>query len=472
MKRITFANIGLDGAMERAPQYTRGTVLLLTGILLSLSSLADWIVGHISLGVLYIMPMMSGALVLEPVGLAALALFCAFLRSRFDYPGAPVELVLRFTFASVSYFTCGLFIAALVRHRRAARDHLRRVQREQALRKAAEDHLRLLAEGSPAAILTIDNGGAVIAANRGAANLFAIPAGETLQGRAIRDYVPVLADAIRIGRLADGFRTSAQCTGRRANGDVFQADSWFSSYVAPEGPCLAAIVVDSSEEMRDREQHNLRQLLRAGRIATTAVAHEARNLSAAISLLCAHLADKHSLAGDEDLQAIRELAQGIERIAGQGLSGGLSDPASVRGISLRQVLERLRIVIEPEWSEIRARIEWDLPAFIPIVLADSQGLLQAFLNLARNSHRAVQNSAERSMSVRVIVESRRVSVRMEDSGPGIPSAVKLFQPFQHGAEGTGLGLYLSRAFVRSYGGELRYEPAAGRPGFVIDLEVA
>ena len=472
MKRITFANIGLNQRMESTPQWSRGAVILLTGVLLALSSLADWLAGHISLGVLYILPMMSGALVFEPLELAALALCCAGLRSRFDYPGSPVERLLRCTFASGSYFTCGLFIAVLVQHRRAAREHLSRVQREQALRKAAEDHLRLLAEGSPAAILTIDSAGTIIAANRGAANLFAIPAGETLEGRAIGNYVPVLADAVRLGRLADGFRTSAQCTGRRANGDVFQADSWFSSYVAPEGPCLAAIVVDSSEEMRDREQQSLRQLLRAGRIATTAVAHEARNLSAAISLLCAHLADQHGLAGDEDLQAIRELAQGIERIAAQDLSAGLSDPASVRGTSLRQVLERLRIVIEPEWTEIRARIEWDLPAFIPIVLADSQGLLQAFLNLARNSHRAVQDSADRWMSVGVTVESRRVSVRFEDSGPGIAAPDKLFQPFPQGAEGTGLGLYLSRAFVRSYGGELRYEPASGRPGFVIDLDVA
>jgi two-component system sensor kinase FixL len=46
---------------------------------------------------------------------------------------------------------------------------------------------------------------------------------------------------------------------------------------------------------------------------------------------------------------------------------------------------------------------------------------------------------------------------------------KLFQPFQKGAEATGLGLYLSRAFVRSFRGELRHEPAASGCSFVIDL---
>ncbi len=472
MKRITFADLGLDQWIDRGPQWSRTTVFLLTGLLLALSTLADWIVGHISLGVLYILPMMSAALVLEPLELAALALFCAFLRSRFDYPGSTVELTLRFAFASVSYFTCGLFVAALVQHRRVTREHLDRVQSEESLRKAAEDQLRLLAAGSPAAILTIDSGGTVLAANRGANVLFAVPQGETLEGRPIRDYVPVLSDALRLGPLVDGFRTHAQCTGRRANGEVFQADSWFSSYVAPEGLYLAAIVVDYSEEMRDREQQNLRQLLRAGRIATAAVAHEARNLSAGISLLCAHLGEKHDIGADKDLQSIRELAQGIERIAALDLSGGTGEAPSVRGTSLRQVLDRLRIVIEPEWSEIHATIRWDLPPFVPMVLADPHGLLQAFLNLARNSHRAVQGAGERWMSVRVTVENRRAAVRFQDSGPGVASPENLFQPFQHGAEGSGLGLYLSRAFVRSYGGELRYEPDSGRPGFVIDLEVA
>ncbi|HVV47444.1 MAG TPA: HAMP domain-containing sensor histidine kinase [Bryobacteraceae bacterium] len=470
MRPVTFTDLGFDRWIDRGLQWSRPTVFTLTGILLTVVATADWMVGHISLGILYIIPMMTGALILDPLELAALALFCAFLRACFDYPASAAERPLRFAFASVSYYTGALFIAAVMRHRRATHEHLERLEREQARRQAAEDQLRLLAAGSPAAILTIDSAGSVIAANRGAASLFAIPFGQTLEGRAIGEYVPVLSDAIRLGPLVDGFRTHAQCTGRRANGEVFQADTWFSSYEAPEGLCLAAIVVDSSEEMRDREQQNLRQLLRAGRIATTAMAHEVGNLSAAISLLCAHLGDRHGIGGDEDLQGIRHLAEGIERIAAQDLSGP-GDQASVRAISLRQVLDRLRIVIEPEWSEIHAAIRWDLPPSLPMVLADSHGLLQAFLNLARNSHRAVQSSKERWMSVRVTIENRRVSVRFEDSGPGIASPENLFQPFQHGAEGTGLGLYLSRAFVRSYGGELRYEPDPRRAGFVIDLDI-
>jgi len=472
MRRITFEDLGLDKLIDRRPERKRSAVLLLTAGLLVVASLADWVVGHISLGVLYMLPMMSGALFLEPLELALLALVCAFVRSRFDYPGTNIELGLRFVFAALSYFTCGLFVAALVRNRRMTSQHLARVQSEQALRKVAEDQLRLLVAGSPAAILTIDNRGLVAAANNAAESLFAIPSGEHLIGRSIDKHLSVLSDALKLGNIVDGFRTSAQCMGHRANGEVFQADTWFSSYVAPEGICLAAIVVDSSEEMRDREEQNFRRLLRASRIATTALAHESRNLSSAISLLCAHLGDKHGIAEDEDLTGIAGLARRIEQMAALELSNRRSDAGNVHVVSLREALDRLRIIIEPEWSEIHGEVYWEFPFVLPSVMADSHGLLQAFLNLAKNSHRAVRDKTHRWLSVRVTIEHQRALIVFEDSGPGIAAEERLFQPFQQGADGTGLGLYLSRAFVRSYGGDLRYEAKSGPPRFVVDLELA
>jgi signal transduction histidine kinase len=472
MRRITFEDLGLDKLIDRLPQRGKRGALLVTAGLLIAASLADWIAGHVSLGVLYMLPMMAGAVFLEPLELALLALGCAFLRSRFDYPGTTVELDLRFVFAAISYFTCGLFVAALIQTRRMTRRHLLRLQSEQALRKVAEDQLRLLVAGSPAAILTVDNSGFVIAANKAAESLFAIPSGERLVGRPIEEHLSVLSDALRHGNAVDGFRTSAQSMGHRANGEVFQADTWFSSYVGPEGLCLAAIVVDSSEEMRDREEQNLRRLLRAGRIATAAFAHECRNLSAAISMLCAHLGEKHGIAGDEDLTGIAGLAKGIEQMAALELSERRGDAGIVRDLSLRDVLNHLRIIIEPEWAEIHGEVYWEFPLTLPSVIADPHGLLQAFLNLAKNSHRAVQNEAHRWLSVCVTVDRQRALICFEDSGPGIAAWERLFQPFQQGADGTGLGLYLSRAFVRSYGGDLRYEPDADPPRFVVDLEIA
>jgi signal transduction histidine kinase len=71
--------------------------------------------------------------------------------------------------------------------------------------------------------------------------------------------------------------------------------------------------------------------------------------------------------------------------------------------------------------------------------------------------------------VSACVEGERVVVRVRDTGCGISNPERLFQPFQEGAEATGLGLYLSRALVRTFKGDLRYEP--GPPGccFALDL---
>jgi len=65
-----------------------------------------------------------------------------------------------------------------------------------------------------------------------------------------------------------------------------------------------------------------------------------------------------------------------------------------------------------------------------------------------------------------------VSIRFTDTGPGIPAGQKIFQPLQKGAHATGLGLYLSRAFMRSFQGDLRHD--AQHPGcsFVLELAIA
>jgi len=131
------------------------TILLWTASLVALSTVADWATGdNISLAALYILPMMLGAVVLRPVEVAIFAVFCSYLRSWFDVPGPPADLALRFVFAALAYFLSGLFVTALLRNQQQAVRHLEQIQMEQGLRHEAEEQLRVLAESSPAAILT------------------------------------------------------------------------------------------------------------------------------------------------------------------------------------------------------------------------------------------------------------------------------------------------------------------------------
>ena len=95
--------------------------------------------------------------------------------------------------------------------------------------------------------------------------------------------------------------------------------------------------------------------------------------------------------------------------------------------------------------------------------------MQVLLNLTKNSQRALDPVAGKMIDVSVTARPDGVSIRFTDNGPGIPPGQKIFQPLQKGADATGLGLYLSRAFMRSFRGELRHDPQQPGCSFVLEL---
>ncbi len=140
-------------------------------------------------------------------------------------------------------------------------------------------------------------------------------------------------------------------------------------------------------------------------------------------------------------------------------------------VSLKEVLDNLRIVIEANWCENLGVIHWNFAEPLPLVLADSHGLLQVLLSLAENSWRAVQESSTRELTIGVCADPHTASVEIRDSGPGVAAPNRLFEPFQSGAHGTGMGLFVARAALRSYGGDLRYEPQQNGAVFLIELQI-
>src|SRR5437660_10718371 len=105
-----------------------------------------------------------------------------------------------------------------MRNRQLAIEHLSKIREEQNLRREAEEQLKVLVESSPAAILTLDGQGVVLAANHAADKMFSIEEGQTLRGHAIGGYLPVLADALQLGSGAAGLLTAAKCQASRQNG--------------------------------------------------------------------------------------------------------------------------------------------------------------------------------------------------------------------------------------------------------------
>src|SRR5438132_6949987 len=98
--------------------------------MIALIATADWLIGtRASLGVLYILPMMSGAIVLAPIETVALALVCSSLKAWFDLPSPPLEKLLRFIFALLAYCGSGFIVIALMRNRQLVVEHLGKVRR-------------------------------------------------------------------------------------------------------------------------------------------------------------------------------------------------------------------------------------------------------------------------------------------------------------------------------------------------------
>src|SRR5262249_57418473 len=107
-----------------------------------------------------------------------------------------------------------------------------------------------------------------------------------------------------------------ECRGRTLDGEVFLAHVWFSTYQTTSGPRLAAIIFDASEDLRDRTEFNLRQILAGSKVLVGALCHEIRNVCGAIAIVHAKLARDHQMAANEDFGALGALVRGLEKMAG------------------------------------------------------------------------------------------------------------------------------------------------------------
>jgi len=205
-------------------------VLTISGVVVTIIALIDWLTKpYVSLGFLYLFPIMFAAAFLPRWLVAMLGVICAVLAEQFS--SLPQSTV-RLTFESLALVGCGLFVGELARNRR--------------LSIGSQTRLKALVETSPAAIVTVDSRGFIELANRAAHELLAPREGDLI-GTPIAAFLPELHHALR-WEEAPQFRASMQCRGHRGNGDTFTADVWFSTYSEGPAPKLAAIIADVSEE--------------------------------------------------------------------------------------------------------------------------------------------------------------------------------------------------------------------------------
>ena len=443
----------------------RARLIVVAGLLIAAIAGVDWATKpYISLGFLYLFPIMILGGFLSRTQLVGVALVCAVLQEAFS--NLPEnEAVIRLLFSSAGFVGTGLFISEMIRNRRITMRHVEELEGQIKLRQDAEEQLRSLIESSPAAIITIDSDGSVLLANEAAQHLLAL-GGQPLQGQEISSYLPALQTVLKT-QQPRVFRTTLQCTGKRSDGEVFLAGVWFSTYSTISGARLAAIIVDLSEDLRNREDLSLDYLLKNTRILMSAVAHEIRNLCGAVLVVHKNLSRIKELASNEDFKALANLIQSLERVSALELGSTASQNSEV--VELTSLLDEFRILIETAYHESKIEMLWHIQESLPLVWADRYGLIQVFLNLAKNSRRAMTSTGKKQLRIAAREEKGTVTIRFEDTGTGVAAPENLFRPFQRGAESSGLGLYVSRAIMRSFGGELSYEPRSQGCCFAVTL---
>jgi PAS domain S-box-containing protein len=443
----------------------RKRLLFAAAILIVVIAVIDWQTKpFISIGFLYLFPILLVAGFLPRWQITLVALVCAVLQELFsELPSN--EAVTRLLMASTGFVGTGLFVSEIIRNRQVTLEHLKEVETQIGLRKEVEEQLQVLVESSPVAIVTIDSSGVILLANEACQSLLA-PGSTPILGQPISEFLPALQAAVQTKRSRQ-FRTELRCRGKRKNGEAFLAAVWFSTYTTVRGPRLAAIIVDLSEDLRDREDLSLDHLLKNTTILMSAIAHEIRNLSGAVLVVHKNLSRLPGLQNNEDFRALGTLIEGLGKLSAMELRPSVDQ--HLDAIDLAGVLDELRVLLEPSYREAGIEVIWRLHDDLPLVTADRYGLAQVFLNLSLNSRRAMEAADKKQLTISSAVEADSVVIRFEDTGVGIPSPDGLFRPFQQGADASGLGLYVSRAILRSFGGELAFEPRTEGCCFAVSL---
>ena len=208
----------------------RTPVLLASvALILAIAAAEWWTSRHLSLGLLYLFPIMLSAGFLPRWAIVLQGVDCALLSEHLSNLD-PSHAHIRLGVEAVALCGCGLLAAETLRRPRLK----------------PEGGIHLVIDTGPVAMVTVDERGAIELANRAAVELLA-PRNQHLIGRPIAGFLPALHYALR---WEDGpqFRTSMQGRGHRDNGQSFRARVWFSGSRHGTVPKLAAIIVDIGEE--------------------------------------------------------------------------------------------------------------------------------------------------------------------------------------------------------------------------------
>ena len=164
---------------------------------------------------------------------------------------------------------------------------------------------------------------------------------------------------------------------------------------------------------------------------------------------------------------------------------GPNTPPKMAVVNVHQVLERVRRLLLAEGLG-NISLARDYDPSLPEISGDTEQLIQATLNVARNARQALVESATPNPAIRLRTRVQRrftlgavqhllvARIDIEDNGPGIDEQMmdELFYPMITGrSQGTGLGLPIAQSIINAHSGIIECASRPGETTFSIYLPI-
>jgi PAS domain S-box-containing protein len=144
-------------------------------------------------------------------------------------------------------------------------------------------------------------------------------------------------------------------------------------------------------------------------------------------------------------------------------------------VDVSEVIQEMVVLLRSEASRHSVSILTELSAGLPRVVADRVQLQQVLMNLMLNGIEAMQDTKSgRQLTIRSLRDQGgQLLISVSDTGMGLPpdQADQIFNAFfSTKAQGTGMGLSISRSIIESHGGRLWATSNSG-PGATFNFTI-
>ena len=280
-----------------------------------------------------------------------------------------------------------------------------------------------------------------------------------------------LSRVLRITKesLASGDRLEYEA---RLRGGSDGAYRWFQTRAVPvldkRGKVVKWYGVVNDVEDRKRAEQLQADLAHVNRVSTmgelaASLAHEIKQPIGAAATnadACARLLDRDQPAILDAREAALEMAKDARRAADiidRVRSLYRKGSSQMESVDVSKVIGEMFSILRNEAHSRSVTIQTDVAGGLPGVLADRVQLQQVLMNLMLNGIQAMKKTGG-VLTIKVrLAQDRQVLISVMDTGIGLPSdkTDRIFDAFfTTKAEGSGMGLTISRSIIESHGGHI------------------